>query len=82
MFEPVSFKMSADFWSDQCDQMARLFSILGHLQQCKLAQKHTNFTKDCWFFSNTKLSFEKLPKDLQSFAKVAKFRQIWSRCFW
>ena len=42
-------------------------------------KKHTNFPKVCWFFSYTKLSFEKLPKYLQSFAKVAKFRQIWSR---
>ena len=24
--------------------------------------------------------YQKLPKDLQNFAKVAKFRQIWSHC--
>ena len=36
----------------------------------------SRFTK----FPNTSLSFSKLPKDLQNFAKVAKFRQIWSHC--
>ena len=29
---------------------------------------------------NTNLSFIKLPKNLQNFAKVVKFCQIWSHC--
>ena len=35
-----------------------------------------------WFkiLHKTNLSFQKLPKDLQNIAKLAKFRQIWSQC--
>ena len=30
--------------------------------------------------TNKKKIIKNLPKDLESFAKVAKFRQIWSHC--
>ena len=65
----------------QCDQMPNMYvcSIFGHFLQCKLAQKHTELSKVgskvCQILIKTLI---KLSNIFLNFAKVAKFRQIWS----
>ena len=66
---------------DQCDQTVRLFfniwplaTITNSPIMYQICQSRLNI------LTNKKKTIKNLPKDLQSFAKVAKFRQIWSHC--
>ena len=63
---------------DQYDQMVRLW-LFGHLQQWKFAPWHKTFAKVGSKFCQI---LNKPSTFCQSFAQVAKFRQILSHCSW
>ena len=56
------------------------FSIFGRLQQLKCAQQHTKFGKTGSKFSPILNNLQNIAQNFLIFAKVAKFRQIWSHC--
>ena len=57
----------------QRDQTTTItFSIFGHLQQLTIGQSGFKM------LPNTKKTVNKLPKSFNFFAKLAKYRQIWS----
>ena len=58
--------------------MARIFSIFGHSYQEKLAQWHTKFVKVGARYSQIVNKPYKIVQNFEDFAKMGKFRQIWS----
>ena len=64
----------------QCDQMAKFLSIFGHLQQYKFAKVGSKFCQSRLVqrFAKYSINSRKNVQDVLKFAKVAKFRQIWS----
>ena len=56
------------------------FSKFGHLHQRKFAQWHTKFAKVGPKICQIVNKPSKIAQDFKVFAKVAKFRQIWSHC--
>ena len=68
---------------DQQNQMVKLFfqPLAIYLQQRKLAQEYKNVKVSSTFCQRLN-EFSKIAKDSWNFAKVAKFRQIWSHWTW
>ena len=58
------------------------FSSFGHLRQWKLAQCHTKFVNVGPIFSQIANKPLKIANHFEDFAKMAKFRQIWSYLLW
>ena len=65
----------------QCDQMAWLFFNIWPVTSMKISPMAYKFCPSrSKIFTNSKINHQKNAQDFEDFAKMAKFRQIWSRC--